>query len=312
MRTWQQRVRVAVIAAASFVLLVTVLPELASGFGFRSLENRLANTTPWRAAVQAGGSGELVDLRHNGKVTGSVLVFGGPKTSRPAVLGAEACPGSAPRRAPTRCRPWPRTAPTPCRCPGQLDRVRLLRDQLEEPVFLGTPALENVPAGGTVNVNLVSPTVKPATSGRDDHRYRRVRERPDQALTVVVCPATVAFSGGTVPNGCATRSVKPSTKGGATGSYSVTNLPPGSWTAYPGFCARSGCVTHTGNKQTVTLSKGKTTTLNLSTPFLLFGQTLLYGTVTVTGAPSGFSATLGVNASQIGGPTRGRVDDSSR
>ena len=41
MKTWKPRVRMAVIAGASFVLLVTVLPQIASSFGLTSLANRI-------------------------------------------------------------------------------------------------------------------------------------------------------------------------------------------------------------------------------------------------------------------------------
>ena len=52
MKTWQQRTRAIVIALASFVLLVTVLPEIASGLGLTPLGNRLATTT----AMSCSGS----------------------------------------------------------------------------------------------------------------------------------------------------------------------------------------------------------------------------------------------------------------
>ena len=303
MRTWQQRVRVAVIAAASFVLLVTVLPEVASGFGLRSLENRLADT----ASTACGGSGSSGSGSStcNGTVTGSVLLFGAPKGFHPAVLGAEACPGSAS----TVCSSPVSTVAASngtyklTLAPGSWTVFGFYEITAGGAVFLGTPALENVPAGGTLNVNLTVFYLKPATLAGTISVTGASQNDPIKTLTVVVCPSAVAFSGGTVPNGCASKSVKPSPKGSASGSYSVTNLSPGSWTAYPGFCARSGCVTHTGDEQTVKLHQGKTTTLNLSTSFFLFGQTLLYGTVSVTHAPTGFSPTLGVNACQVGSST---------
>jgi hypothetical protein len=303
MRTWQQRLRVALIAAASFVLLVTVLPELASGLGFRSLENRLAGTNAMGCSGSSGGSGSSSTCPpQQGTVTGSVFVIGGPKGFSPAVLGAEACPGSGSTTCanPVSTVAASNGAYTLSLTAGSWTVFGFYEITSGSPAFLGTPANESVPGGGTVHVNLGVPYVKPATLAGTITVTNPSSNDPIKKLTVVVCPSAVAFSGGTVPSGCASRSVKPSPKGSATAPYSVPNLPAGSWTAYPGFCARSGCVTHTGNKQTVTLTKGKTTTLNLSTPFLLFGQALLYGTVTVTGAPSGFEATLGVNASQIG------------
>ena len=54
MRTCQNACVSRWIAAASFVLLVTVLPEVASGFGLRPL--RTVWPTPW-ASTACGGSG---------------------------------------------------------------------------------------------------------------------------------------------------------------------------------------------------------------------------------------------------------------
>jgi len=44
MRRWQQRSRFGVVAAASFLLLVLVLPEVATGIGLGSLASRLTNS----------------------------------------------------------------------------------------------------------------------------------------------------------------------------------------------------------------------------------------------------------------------------
>ena len=45
MKRWKRPTRLGVIAVASFVLLVTVLPQLASGFGLGALANRLESVT---------------------------------------------------------------------------------------------------------------------------------------------------------------------------------------------------------------------------------------------------------------------------
>ncbi len=305
MRTWQQRIRVAVIAAASFVLLVTVLPEVASGFGLRSLENRLGNTASMACGSSGGSSGSSGSSStcppEKGTVTGLVIVVGAPKAFHPAELGAEACPGSV---------------STPCSSPvstvasngtytlslaaGSWTLFGFYEITGAGPKFIGTPVHENVPAGGTLHVNLGVAYLPPATLAGTITVTGASSNDPIKDVTVVACPSSVAYGGGALPNGCLSGSFKVSPKGSASGSYSVTNLSPGSWTAYPGFCARSGCVTHTGDSQTTTLKAGRTKTLNLSTAFLEFGQALLYGTVSVTGAPPGFTATLGASACQVG------------
>jgi hypothetical protein len=298
--------RVIVIAAASFVLLVTVLPQVASGFGLNSLEHRLADTAATSCGSSGSGSGSSGSSSScapkNGTVTGSVKIFGKPAGFHPAVLGAQACPGSV---------------STPCSNPvSTLAKKKAFSLSLAAgswtlfgfyqitsggAIFVGAPAGVNVPAGGTINVNLTVFYVKPAKLAGTITVTGASANDPITTLTVVVCPSSVVFSGGTVPNGCVTGSTTPSTAGGSTGSYLVKNLAPGSWTAYPGFCALSGCVTHTGDSQTATLKAGKKTILNLSTSFLESGQALLYGTVTVILAPSGFTATLGAHACQLGG-----------
>jgi hypothetical protein len=305
MRTWQRRMRVIVIAAASFVLLVTVLPEVASAFGLRSLENRLASTaaTSCSGSGSSGSSGSSSSCApKNGTVTGSVKIFGKPAGFHPAVLGAEACPGSAS----TPCANPVSTAAkkkafTLSLAAGSWTLFGYYQITSGGAVFVGNPDTVNVPAGGTINVNLSVFYVKPAKLKGTITVTGASSNDPISKLTVVVCPSSTAFTGGAVPNGCATGSANPSTTGGSTGSYAVKNLAPGSWTAYPGFCALSGCVTHTGDAQAATLKSGKTTVLNLSTAFLEFGQALLYGKVTVLLAPSGFTATLGAHACQLGG-----------
>jgi hypothetical protein len=305
MRIWQQRLRIIVIAAASFVILVTVLPQVASGFGLRSLENRLESTT----ATSCSGSGSSAGsgsssscAPKNGTVTGSVKILGKPKGFHPATVGAEACAGavSAPCSNPVSTVATKKMF-TLSLTAGDWTVFGYYQITSGGAVFVGNRTAVNVPAGGTVTVELLIFYETPAKLAGTLTVNGASANDPITTLTVVVCPLSVAFSGGTVPNGCASGSATPSTAGGATGSYLVKNLAPGSWTAYPGFCALSGCVTHTGDKQAATLKSGKKTLLDLSTSFLEPNQALLYGTVSVLLAPRGFSATLGANACQVGG-----------
>jgi hypothetical protein len=307
MRTWQKRARVVVIAAASFVLLVTVLPEVASGFGLRSLENRLTSSAATSCSGSGSGSGSSAGSGSsskcgNGTVNGTVIVVGRPTGFHPAVLGAEACPGSVstPCSSPVSTVGSSKGAYSLSLAAGTWTLFGFYQITAGGAVFVGSPAVEMVPAGGIINnANLTVFYAKPATLAGTITVTGASSNDPIKKLTVVACPSPIAYSGGTVPNGCVSGSFKPSPAGSAMGPYSLTNLSAGSWTAYPGFCALSGCATHTGDKQTAKLKSGKTTTLNLSTAFLEFGQALLYGTVTVVGAPTGFTATLGANACQL-------------
>ena len=84
----------------------------------------------------------------------------------------------------------------------------------------------------------------------------------------------------------------------------ITGLPQGSWTAYPGFCAQSGCgFSAAGRRPGAALTAGRTTRANLATSFLLPGQALLSGTVSVLGVPVGFTNPVGVNVCQSGTST---------
>ena len=73
------------------------------------------------------------------------------------------------------------------------------------------------------------------------------------------------------------------------------------WTAYPGYCAQSGCGFNAKKGVAVALTPGGSGTANVSTNFLLPGEALLTGTVSVTGAPTGFSDEVGVTACPAGG-----------
>jgi hypothetical protein len=57
MRRWQQRGRLGVVAAASFVLLVLVLPQVATGIGLGGLASRLADSASCGSGSGSSGSG---------------------------------------------------------------------------------------------------------------------------------------------------------------------------------------------------------------------------------------------------------------
>ena len=75
MKSWQPRARMAVIAVASFVLLVTVLPQIASGFGFTSLANRIVGSESCvgSVAVRDGEPGVVVIIAVEAAAGGGVV-----------------------------------------------------------------------------------------------------------------------------------------------------------------------------------------------------------------------------------------------
>ena len=273
MKTWQQRARMAVIAIASFALWVTVAPQIASGLG-----------------PSAPGS-----------VTGTVAVTGAPAGFVPVYTGAAACPTSNPP-GPVCANPvyslasngtytLPLTA-------GSWNVVGFYEVNGFGGAFLGTSQVVTVPGGGTVTLNLTVPYTPPASLNGTIAVYGAPPGDPIQQFTVLLCPSYAPYTGGAPSIACVNGYAQPP-PGATSAPYSLTGLPPGVWTAYPGYCAPSGCGTNASRGKTVTLVAGQASTGNVSTPFILTGDGLLSGTVAVTNAPLGFSDEVGVTACQV-------------
>jgi hypothetical protein len=170
-------------------------------------------------------------------------------------------------------------------------------------VFLGTAVVVTVPSGGTITQNLTVPYRAPAAmQGTLTVRNVPINDLIYQ-IDLVICPSYAPFHGGPIPIACVTSYASPSsssTAGSVSASYSITGLPPGDWTGYVGFCAESGCVTNSIHGKAFTLRAGRTTAIDFGTNFLLKNQSLLTGTIAVTGAPVGFSDQLGISACESG------------
>ncbi len=324
MKTWQRRTRTSVIAVASFVLLVTVLPQIASGLGLTQLGDRLATTTAMSCSGGSGGgsgggtgtssyssccpgSSSLLCHPSPGTVHGTVKVTGAPKGFNPAFMGAGGCPDTGP--------------------PGQMcaNPVYTLANSGKYSLtlhvgkwrvagfyefngfggaFLGSPVIVTVPSGGRVRLNLTVPYTAPAALN-GTLTVRNVPENDElYQLNLLICPSYAPYNGGPVPIACVSAyapSPGPRSKtGSVTGSYSLTGLPPGQWTGYVGFCAESGCTTNSTHGKAFTLVAAQTSTVNFGTDFLQRDQALLTGTISVTGAPSGFSDEVGLSACESG------------
>ena len=206
-----------------------------------------------------GGSGSSSTCQpQKGTVTGVVLVVGSPKGFSPAVLGAEACTGSGstPCSNPVSTVAGGNGAYSLSLAAGSGPCSVSTRSHRRAVVPGGVSARTECPAGGTIHENLDVFYLKPATLAGTITVTGASSNDPIKKLTVVVCPSSVAFSGGTVPNGCASGSVKPSPKGSASGSYSVTNLPPVAGPPTP-VSAHAPVASPTRRQQTVKLKRGR-------------------------------------------------------
>jgi hypothetical protein len=335
----------AVIAAASFVLLVTVLPQIASGFGLTSLANRIVSSDSCVGSSGSGSSGSSSTCCGSssassgssgqcamGTVSGTVTVTGAPKKFTPAFLGAGACPATSPPNqfcADPQYDLASNGVYTLNLNPGTWRIVGFYENNAFGGAFLGPAHTVTVAGGDAVHLDLTVPYEKSASL----HGTITVKNVPPFdpvfALQVLLCPSYAPYNGVTPSIACVTdgssstgstttttpletSSSKAITAPTVTGdgtvsaSYSVSGLPPVTWTAYPGYCAESGCGFNAKKGVTVNLTPGGSGTANVSTDFLLPGQALLTGTISVTGAPTGFADEVGVTACPLGqqsGPT---------
>ncbi len=292
-------------------MLVTVLPQIASGFGLTSLANRIVGSESCVSSSSSSSSSMCCSSSSTttssstcsgtGTVTGTVTVTGAPKKFSAAYLGAGACPASSP---PNQTCSDPQYALasdgvyTLSLSVGTWRISGFYENSAYGGAFIGPAQTVTVTPGGTVHVDFSVPYEKPASLNgtitvKDVPPFDAVEQ-----LSVLLCPSYAPYNGVSPSIACVNGygvglTV---TNGTATASYSLSGLPPVTWTAYPSFCAESGCGTNAKKGVTVTLTPGGSGTANVSTSFLLPGQALLTGTISVTGAPTNFSDEVGVMA----------------
>jgi hypothetical protein len=243
-----------------------------------------------------------------GTVTGTVTVTGAPKKFTPAFIGAGACPTSSPPGqfcADPQYELASNGVYTLNLAPGTWRIDGFYENNAYGGAFLGTAQTVTVTSGGTVDLNLTVPYEKAASL----HGTITVKNVPPfvplYAVQVLLCPSFAPYNGVAPSIACVTGNGSPisNANGTVTAPYSVTGLPPVTWTAYPGYCAQSGCGYNAKKGVTVNLTPGGSSTANVSTDFLLAGQALLTGTISVTGAPTGFADEVGVTACPVGQPS---------
>ncbi len=314
MKRWKQWLRLAVVAAASFVLLVTVLPEVASGIGLSSLGSRLASS----GNCTSGGSGSSSSSCCSGSsgssssgsssacqtgpgvVSGKITITGAPSGFVAPYEGAGACPvGGATGLA---C-----ATPDYVLSSGGTYSLSLPAGSWVVAgfyelapyggAFIGAAHVVTVPAGGAVVRNVSVQYRQPATVSGSVTVTGVPSGVSVTEVEALLCPSFAPYTGGSVSIACVQEYASSS---GDTGTYKVATLPPGTWTVYPGFCFTYSCTYNANAGMSVKVAGGGSYTVNVTTPFVLPGEGILTGTLTVTGAPAGFADPEAVLACQSG------------
>jgi hypothetical protein len=308
MKSWSRQARLGVIAAASFVLLITVLPQLASGLGLASLANRLESSTTCssssgKAAAPFSSSGSSSQCTPPaGALHGTITVTGAPKGFTPAYTGVGACPAATASPSSQLC-PDPTYTLTSdgtytlSLAPGVWRVDAFYEDNAFGGAFLGKAQNVTIPSGKTVKRDLTVPYSKPAIlKGTITVTGVPARDTIDE-FNVLLCPSYAPYNGTSSSIACVSGYGDTGTSTDSA-TYKIDGLPPGSWTVYPGYCTEYGCETNADVGKSVTLTGGATTTADVTTPFITPGNGLLSATVTVTGEPAGVSETTLLQACQ--------------
>ena len=295
--------RLGLIAVASLVLLVTAVPQVASAIGLKSLGSRLAAPLSCSSGSSGSGSGSSGQCAP-GTLTGTVTVTGAPSGFSPAYLGAGACPAStSPGLACTSPQYTLALGGTYSLSlgPGKWDVAGFYENSGSGGVFLGTPQVLTIPSGGTVTRNFAVPYQSPATvKGTVSVTGVPIGVTVYQ-LSVLLCPSYAPYTGGFPSIACVNGYPQLQSPGTTSAPYVITGLPPGQWTAFPSYCTQFGCATNANAGKNIKLVAGRTRRADLTTPFLVPSEGLLSATVTVSGAPPGFSDPLAISACQAGG-----------
>lgn len=309
MGTWRQRGRLAVIAAATFVLLVVVLPQVAGGLGLGSVATRLESSAGCSSgssgssgsAPTSGSSSSSQCGSQTGSITGKVKVTGAPKGFAPAFLGVGACPAS--ESTDTQLCPSPQYELSSdgryslTLTAGQWRIGAFYELAAFGGAFLGEIRSVDVAGGSTVVRNLTVAYRAPATVTGTVEVTGVPKRIHIESYSALLCPSYAPYTGGNVPIVCVDSGDASSPKT----PYSIDTLPPGTWVAYPQYLTEFGFTTNPAAGVTVELKAGATTTADLTTPYLVPADGIVSATVTVTGAPTGFSDPLAVQICSTGG-----------
>ena len=299
MSRWRKQVRFVMIAVAGFVLLVTVLPQVASGIGLGSLAHRLDSTT--KCSGSSGSSGSSSSCP--GTISGTVTVTGAPTGFSPGVIGAGACPFVTHHQplcaAPVFALANFGSYNLPLN-PGTWVVYGFYENTIYGGAFLGAPHVVTMESGASLVFDATIPYAKPATVHVSISVSGLPSYSPVQSSYAVLCPVGIPYNGVDVPLPCVqggTSSYPPSP---TPLDFSLPGLPAGQWTAYPGYCTEFGCATNPFVGEPVTTAAGQTSRVRLTTGFLVPPEGQLNATASVVGAPAGFNDPVGIEACQTG------------
>ncbi len=162
--------------------------------------------------------------------------------------------------------------------------------------FLGSSRTIVVAANQPITADFTVPYSKPASLSGQVTVTGVPSGVTVEETSVLLCPPGAPYNGNVASVACV------NAYGGfpasAAGNYQITGLPPVTWIAYPSYCTAFSCVTDAQAGKSVTLTAGNLSHLNLTIPFIIPGDGLAAGTISITGAPAGFSTELGITACQ--------------
>ena len=202
-------IRLCLIGLASFVLLVTVLPEVASGIGLNGLGARLATpVTCGSSGSGSSGSGSSSQCP-NGSVSGTVKITGAPSGFTPAYVGAGACPASTPSGVacanPIYSLAGPGGSYTISLSPGKWEVSGFYENSGFGGVFLSAPKFVTVPSGGSVTTNFAVAYLAPATVKGTVTVTGVPAGVPVYQISVLLCPSYAPYTGGFPSIACVSR-----------------------------------------------------------------------------------------------------------
>ncbi len=276
------------VGIASLLVLITLV-AVPAGPAAASAEPAFSGGAP----LPTSGTGATA----TGTVQGTITVTGAPKGFSPPFEGVGACPAGGPPQklcaAPRYLLGSPYTLVLP------VGSWRLAGFYELAPFggpFLGTLQTVKVTAGADLHINVTVPYRVPGTV----QGTVKVTGIPTgvtiESYLALLCPSFAPFTGGSPPIACVQAGAPPSPTGG---SYQVTTLPPGVWTVYPGYSTVFGLTIAAKAGVKTTVVSHRTKTVNVTTPYIAPESGILTGTVTVSGAPKGFTAPVGIEACPV-------------
>jgi len=227
-----------------------------------------------------------------GTVHGTITVTGAPKGFSPTYVGVGACVAGGPPKQLCAAPQYYLGSPyTLVLAAGRWRIAGFYELGAFAGPFLGTPRTINVPAGADLRVDVTVPYKAPGTM-RGTVKVTGVPKGVTiEGYVALLCPSFAPFKGGNPPIACV-EALAPAEPAG--GPYRVSTLPPGGWTVYPGYVSTFGLTLAPKAGVKATVVSNHATTVNVTTAYVRPSNGILTGTVTVSGAPLGFTAPLGV------------------